>query len=504
MFSSVLKGAFDVASLLVDSTKEAANTVATLAESAAAVTAQPITIGTRNVVLTRLLAEGGFGFVHEARDANTGEPYAVKRMIAQDPDSAALAEAEVALLRRLDHPNIMALYDATTRPTERGTEHLLLLEFCPGGTLISHCLPLPSGELPPPLTLKRVVASFVDTCRGVGYLHSQSPPIQHRDLKLENVLVDARGRCKLCDFGSATTRVVDCATAERRERIDEEDRIARFTTAMNRAPEMLDLYRGHRIDHAVDVWALGCLLFTLAFQKHPFDTESPLQILNNRWAIPSTAPSYAARLEPIIKMMLEPDPAKRADVFAVCAAVEALEGGGGGGGATRRPVRLPEREARAQQPAAASAAGWAADFGGPPAAAPPQQQDSMRSSGSVVDDLLGLGDDFAAASLASAPSAAAAGFGAFAPSPAAPAADPFAAFTSGAPPASSDPFAGYAAAPAATPALATDPFAAFAAAPPARVPAASASAVDPFAAFGAAPPAAAPAPAAADPFASLM
>jgi len=57
--------------------------------------------------------------------------------------------------------------------------------------------------------------------------------------------------------------------------MDEEDKIARFTTAMNRAPEMLDLYRGQRIDAKVDVWALGNLLFALAFQVHPFTADPP-------------------------------------------------------------------------------------------------------------------------------------------------------------------------------------------------------------------------------------
>lgn len=162
------------------------------------------------------LAEGGFAFVHLARHAETGQLYAVKRMLAQDRDSAELARGERKLLAELPpHPHIVRLFASMARRAGRCEEHLLLLEFCSQGTLIRHCTPDAGGTLPPPMPLVRLLEAFVGVCRGVSHLHAQSPPIAHRDLKLENVLVDERGVCKLCDFGSATTRTLDCATASR-------------------------------------------------------------------------------------------------------------------------------------------------------------------------------------------------------------------------------------------------------------------------------------------------
>ena len=162
------------------------------------------------------MAEGGFAFVHIARHAETGKPFAVKRMLAQDRDSAELARAERKLLSELPpHPNIVRMFASTARRAGRFEEHLLLLEYCSRGTLIRYCTPGPGGALPPPLDITNLLEAFVGVCRGVSHLHSQSPPIAHRDLKLENVLVDDSGTCKICDFGSATTRTLNCATASR-------------------------------------------------------------------------------------------------------------------------------------------------------------------------------------------------------------------------------------------------------------------------------------------------
>lgn len=179
----------------------------------------------RQLLLTTLLAEGGYAYVHLARDTASGEQFAVKRALAQDKASVAIAEQELNLLRSLPpHPNIIALHGACVRRLEggRGSEYLLVLELCEKGSLAKHVTPRPGGTFPPRLRETRLLRYFVDSCKGVAHLHSQSPPVAHRDLKLENVLCAANGVCKLCDFGSATTRTLDCASATRQQRLDEE------------------------------------------------------------------------------------------------------------------------------------------------------------------------------------------------------------------------------------------------------------------------------------------
>ncbi len=68
------------------------------------------------------------------------------------------------------------------------------------------------------------------------------------------------------------------------------------------------------IDHAVDVWALGCLAFTLAFQRHPFDSESPLQILNCKYTFPDGGKPYPPAFAQLIRDILQPDPACRPSI----------------------------------------------------------------------------------------------------------------------------------------------------------------------------------------------
>ena len=109
--------------------------------------------------------------------------------------------------------------------------------------------------------------------------------IAHRDIKLENVLLTAEGSCRLCDFGSAVQGSVSIETAV--QRAEAQEVIERTTTQLFRAPEMADLFAVRSLGVAVDIWALGCIAYTLAYLKHPFQVRahssigSVAQVLSN-------------------------------------------------------------------------------------------------------------------------------------------------------------------------------------------------------------------------------
>jgi serine/threonine protein kinase len=216
---------------------------------------------------------------------------------------------------------------------------------------------------------------FAQICAGVAHLHAQQPPIAHRDIKVENVLLAGGGRLKLCDFGSATRVAKRYET--RQEMAQVEGLIERTTTMFYRPPEMVDLFRRQRIGEKVDVWALGCVLYKLAFYVTPFEEGGTLQILNLRYSIPENS-LYSANIPKLIAFMLEPDPDRRPDVFEVLERVCSLRGKAS---LAPRPAWYPRGglTGDAEKPASAAPAGSSSDspslLSATPAGAPaPGQQ----------------------------------------------------------------------------------------------------------------------------------
>lgn len=91
--------------------------------------------------------------------------------------------------------------------------------------------------------------------------------------------------------------------------------LASITTPMYRCPEQLDLWSNHAIGPKSDVWALGCVIYYLCFQRHPFEDSAKLRIVNANFTIPSDS-RYQCFHE-IIKGCLQVDPNKRFDVSMI-------------------------------------------------------------------------------------------------------------------------------------------------------------------------------------------
>ncbi|KAG1326789.1 AP2-associated protein kinase 1-like [Cocos nucifera] len=270
-----------------------------------------VEVGSLKVHVRNVIAEGGFSCVYLARDAvNSSKQYALKHVICQDGESLELVMKEISVMKLLKgHPNVVMLVAHTILDMGRTKEALLVMEFCEK-SLVTVLENRGAGYFEE----KKILLIFRDVCNAVFAMHCQSPPIAHRDLKAENVLLGADGAWKLCDFGSTSTNH-KCFNRPEEMGI-EEDNIRKHTTPAYRAPEMWDLYRREVISEKVDIWALGCLLYRICYFKSAFDGESKLQILNGNYRIPEL-PKYSASVTSLIKDMLEASPDARPDITQV-------------------------------------------------------------------------------------------------------------------------------------------------------------------------------------------
>ncbi|CAF0982373.1 unnamed protein product, partial [Brachionus calyciflorus] len=277
---------------------------------------QTIMVGNLRLKVTKLLAEGGYAIVYIVQDISSGQDYALKRIFSADEASNQAIKQEISYLKQLgNHPNVINFIAAACEESQgsRSKEYLILTELCKD-QLIDHLragLTLPSGQA---FNFEQVLQVFYQICRSVQYLHTQEIPIIHRDLKLENFLVSKNNEIKLCDFGSATTIVYEpdnSWSVNKRSLI--EDEIAKQTTPMYRAPEMLDLYNNYRIDAQSDIWALGCVLYLLCFNKHPFEDGAKLRIINGKFQIPVTDREFL-EFHDLIRLMLNTDPNSRPNI----------------------------------------------------------------------------------------------------------------------------------------------------------------------------------------------
>ncbi|MCO5576967.1 hypothetical protein L7F22_030788 [Adiantum nelumboides] len=269
-----------------------------------------VDVGSLRLQIRSIIAEGGFSRVYLARDTQSGKFLALKHIICIDSESLDLVRKEVMALKAFrGHPNIITL-EAQSMYDMNGTKECFLsMEYCEK-TMVDVLDNRGAGHYEE----KQLLLMFRDVCNAVYAMHCQTPPVAHRDLKAENLLLGSDGQWKLCDFGSISTnhrrfeKAADMGL--------EEDIIRKHTTPAYRAPEMWDLYRRDIICEKVDIWALGCLLYRMAYFKNAFDGESKLQILNGNFRLPEL-PNYSSTVTGLIKDMLNLSPEDRPTAMQV-------------------------------------------------------------------------------------------------------------------------------------------------------------------------------------------
>jgi WD40 repeat protein/tRNA A-37 threonylcarbamoyl transferase component Bud32 len=227
------------------------------AESVHELDTQPLPAGERlgRFEIVRLLGRGGFGEVYEARDTQLGRRVAVKRIrpqkLAGGSDArAALAEllrSEAETVARLNHPNVVALYDVGAH---QGAPYLVL-ELVRGESLAER---IARGALAAPAALD--IAAQV--LRGLAHAHAAG--VLHRDLKPSNVLVREDGQAKILDFGLA---VVFRALESMRIPAPEE-------TPTGGTPAYMAPEQWHGIsDERTDLFAVGLMLYEMLTGRSP-------------------------------------------------------------------------------------------------------------------------------------------------------------------------------------------------------------------------------------------
>jgi eukaryotic-like serine/threonine-protein kinase len=238
---------------------------------------------------------GGMGIVYRAIYTKNGAPVALKVLSPEVSDSEALQrrfEREIAILKKLQHPNIVRYYGGG----RFGTQRFYAMELIAGGSVEGYLKE--QGKLPweEALDIAMQVAKALE--------HAHEAGIVHRDLKPANLLLTKEHVIKLTDFGIARDTTATALTAAGKT----------VGTYAYMSPEQI---RGKPpVDKKTDLYALGCVLFELISGETPFQSENQGEMLMMHLQeepprITSLVPNCPIFVEDLIFHLLEKDPQER-------------------------------------------------------------------------------------------------------------------------------------------------------------------------------------------------
>jgi serine/threonine-protein kinase len=262
-----------------------------------------------------ILGRGGMGIVYKANDTQLDETVAIKTLpgdvMTRSPEDLERFKREIRLARKITHRNVLRTYDYG----EADGVYFISMEFVRGYTLNELMDEAPGRQMP----FRAAVGITRQVSRGLQAAHEQG--IIHRDIKPQNVLIDAKGEVKLMDFGVARM-------AEAPEAMTQAGLIVGTPHYMS--PEQV---QGKQLDARSDVYAMGILLYELLIGRRPFESSSLTGILTAHITEKARPPielrtDIGRDLNAIVMRCLEKDPkARYADAGALLAELEQLRAG---------------------------------------------------------------------------------------------------------------------------------------------------------------------------------
>ncbi|WP_322755869.1 serine/threonine-protein kinase [Frankia sp. Cas3] len=251
----------------------------------------------------RLLGRGAFAEVYRVEHRYLGrQAMKVFRHVGMSGEQVHAALGEAMLLSGIGHPNIIRVFEANTVETDNGVYAYFTMEYVAGGTLNNFWSSYGDAFVPIPTA----VDVMRQISRGLAVAHRKSPPIVHRDITPQNILVGYDGaglRVRISDFGLA--KKVSALTLLASSQ----------GTIAFMAPETL--LHPHLASVPGDVWALGALFYLLLTDRLPYPRRSAGDPITAAWNTGTLVLPGEVRfavdgtLDAIVARALSFDPAKR-------------------------------------------------------------------------------------------------------------------------------------------------------------------------------------------------